>query len=331
MPEDTRQLETPRVDTNGEVFNVFPSFTKKFHRTKYASIDPTNPYLDHTGKTVLITGAAGIGAETAKAYSKANAARVILISRSVDALHSVKKEIAQDHPHVKVTVASADISDAPRVESIFAEHGPIDIVVHTAAQMEGPNMISQGKWDEFQRSMDVNLKGLWNLAVSFLKHTHLYAKGAERPVFIAMNTCVAQFPAPSMHGVTPASYAVSKVAAAKLLEYISSENPQIRAYNLHPGVVKTKLSNQSATQAGMDVSLLSYDDAEVPAGFCLWLSSPLAGGKYQDLEGKFLWGNWDVDELEERTKKGDLATKGFHGALNVGLMGWGLEFPTEVL
>jgi NADP-dependent 3-hydroxy acid dehydrogenase YdfG len=331
MAKDNLQFESSLADTTGEVFNVFPSFTKKFHRTKYASIDPTNPYLDHTGKTILITGAAGIGAETARAYGRVNAARLILISRSAEALHIVKKEIDRENHHVEVTVAAVDISDGQAVESIFAEHGPIDVVAHTAAQMEGPNRISQGKWDEFQRSIDVNLKGLWNLAVSFLKHTQGCTIGPERPAFIAMNTCTAQFPAPSMYGMTPASYSVSKVAAAKLVEYISSENPQIRAYNLHPAVVKTKLATQSAVQSGMDVSLLSYDDAEVPAGFCLWLSSPLAGGKYKDLEGKFLWGNWDVDELEERAMKGDLAIKGFYGTLNVGLMGWGLEFPTEVV
>lgn len=53
--------------------------------------------------------------------------------------------------------------------------------------------------------------------------------------------------------------------------------------------------------------------AELPAGFCVWLTTPAA----EFLRGRFLYANWDVDELmakeEEITKAGQL---------RLGIYGW---------
>jgi hypothetical protein len=51
----------------------------------------------------------------------------------------------------------------------------------------------------------------------------------------------------------------------------------------------------------------------LPASFCLWLASPEA----RFLSGKFLWANWDIDELKARAeelKSGD--------ELNITVNGW---------
>lgn len=51
----------------------------------------------------------------------------------------------------------------------------------------------------------------------------------------------------------------------------------------------------------------------LPANFYVWLASEEA----TFLKGKFLWANWDVDELKgmkEQIEKGDLFT--------MGLVGW---------
>jgi hypothetical protein len=54
----------------------------------------------------------------------------------------------------------------------------------------------------------------------------------------------------------------------------------------------------------------------LPAGFNLWLASPEA----RFLKGKFLWCNWDVDELMAKAKELEEGTK-----LNIGLVGWPFE------
>lgn len=318
-------------DEPAGAFESFPSFTKKYHKKRYQSIEASNPKLDHTGKTVIITGAAaGIGAQTAKAYAIANAGHIVLVARRAQLLEGVKKDISEARPGVKVTVAALDIVDRSGVDSVFARHAPIDVVVHSAGYLEGPNKISDGRFEDFWRSIEVNVKGPWNLAHSFLKHARQDTTGADRPAFIAMNSCLTHFPA-SFIQTASASYAVSKVAAAKLTEYLAAENPHVRAYNLHPGVVITEMSRQSVTQSGGAVGDISWDEGEVPAGFCLWLSASKGGGSVKGLEGKFLWGNWDVDELEERGQRGDFETTGYVETLSIGLVGRGQDEPSEVL
>lgn len=51
----------------------------------------------------------------------------------------------------------------------------------------------------------------------------------------------------------------------------------------------------------------------LPASFNVWLASPEA----RFLKGKFLWANWDVDELKGRTKELESSTQ-----LGIGLGGW---------
>lgn len=62
----------------------------------------------------------------------------------------------------------------------------------------------------------------------------------------------------------------------------------------------------------MQVCLVS-----LPAGFNLWLASPEA----RFLRGKFLWCNWDVEELKAQAKEIEEGTK-----FSIGMMGWPFEY-----
>jgi hypothetical protein len=53
--------------------------------------------------------------------------------------------------------------------------------------------------------------------------------------------------------------------------------------------------------------------ASLPAGFSVWLASPEA----KFLKNKFLWTNWDVDELKARSKEIEASSQ-----LSIGLVGW---------
>ena len=54
----------------------------------------------------------------------------------------------------------------------------------------------------------------------------------------------------------------------------------------------------------------------LPASFYVYLASK----RSNFLRGKYLWSNWDVDELESRAK--DIETSTF---LNIDLVGWPFE------
>lgn len=63
----------------------------------------------------------------------------------------------------------------------------------------------------------------------------------------------------------------------------------------------------------MEYHVADFDLVSLPASFNVWLASPEA----HFLKGKFLWTNWDVDELKARAKEIEASTQ-----LSIGLVGW---------
>ncbi|KAF9697901.1 hypothetical protein EKO04_003969 [Ascochyta lentis] len=76
----------------------------------------------------------------------------------------------------------------------------------------------------------------------------------------------------------------------KVLEFLSCENPG------------SFVRGDGAPGNGEDWGLQERNDSavELPAHFLVWLSQP----KTRCLNGKMIWANWDVDELE--AKAGDI-------------------------
>jgi hypothetical protein len=62
-----------------------------------------------------------------------------------------------------------------------------------------------------------------------------------------------------------------------------------------------------------DVSNLLIVPVSLPASFIVWLVSPEA----RFLKGKFVWANWDIDELKAQAKKIEQTEY-----LSIGLVGW---------
>jgi hypothetical protein len=64
---------------------------------------------------------------------------------------------------------------------------------------------------------------------------------------------------------------------------------------------------------GCDYSSADTFIVELPASFVVWIASPEA----EFLKGKFVWSNWDVDEL--KAKREHFAAS---NDLTLGLIGW---------
>lgn len=74
---------------------------------------------------------------------------------------------------------------------------------------------------------------------------------------------------------------------------------------MQPGVVATELAKQAGRKAP--------DDPRLPAGMAVWLS---ASPQAKELNGRFIWANWDVNELlskKEEIQKGSLLTMWLRG------------------
>jgi NAD(P)-dependent dehydrogenase (short-subunit alcohol dehydrogenase family) len=108
------------------------------------------------------------------------------------------------------------------------------------------------------------------------------------------------------------SYSVAKAATARFYSPLAFEHPELSIFNVQPGVVKTEGWESAASNGDPEV-LMDFDDVSLPASFNVWLASSEASF----LKGKYLWANWDVDELKER--RGEIEGTPF---LSLGLIGW---------
>ncbi|PVH98670.1 putative short-chain dehydrogenase, partial [Periconia macrospinosa] len=268
----------------------FPSFTTLSHNSPYPSISPTRPSFSTTSKTIVITGGgSGIGAGIAQAFALAGSTKIAIISRTESKLLNTKHTIETKFPQAQILAVPADITNPQQINSAFAQiydtFGPIHVLVANSASMPPPSAIASptfdahGWWDAF----GTNVLGALNTVTAFAKYAA--HEGAQ---VLNISTAVAHMPALEP-GVS--AYAASKLAAAKMFEYVALENPGWNVVNVHPGLVDTELS-RTAGHGGVD-------HVDLPGHFCVWLVSPEA----QFLRGKFVWTNWDVDELMARKEE----------------------------
>ena len=147
-----------------------------------------------------------------------------------------------------------------------------------------------------------NVKSIYIAAQAFI------ATANPSATFISVNAAGAVLPASIGAGLT--GYMTSKIAAAKLIEYLAHEHPHLFVYSVHPGVIDTNLLRK----AGLHESKLPQDTVELPAHFMVWLSGKAEKGY---LRGRLVWCNWDVEEL------GEMATRIEEEELfSVGMIGY---------
>jgi NAD(P)-dependent dehydrogenase (short-subunit alcohol dehydrogenase family) len=291
----------------------FPKFTQKYHTTVYDAIDPTIPELSASGKVVVVTGGgSGIGPAIATAFAQASASYIAILGRTEKTLFATKSAIEQTSTTSTVSTFIADVGDKSVVDKVFAtihsQNGPIDILVNNAGYLPNLNRIKDESFDEWQTGFRTNVEGAFNVTKAFLR------TAADDPILINISTSVTHLgPLPGY-----AAYGASKIAALKFFDYVQCENPDVRVINVQPGLLETGMAVK-AEAAGYK---FNYDDGmfhirvdlvRLPGSFVVWAASPEASF----LKGKFVWVNWDVEELKAR--KDELSAP---GALTIGLNSW---------
>lgn len=292
--------------------------TKTYHKAPYPSIDPTRPELSAKGKVVVVTGGGtGIGAETAKYFARAGASRVVILGRREQPLLDTKAAIEADKPSTEVLAIPTDVTEIASVEAAFsqaAHDSKIDILISNAAVMGTKAPIMSQTSADLLSGIIINIQGNFNVATTFLKHA------VPEPTIIEVNSAAAHITiAPEF-----ASYNMAKMATARFYTSLTFEHPELAVYSIQPGAVNTDMSRNAGYkekqegedwgwEGGVADKLGKFDDAGLPAGFMVWLASP--EGRF--LKGRYLWANWDVDELKAR--KEDIEGSNL---LEIGLIGW---------
>ncbi|KAL6908616.1 NAD(P)-binding protein [Trichoderma evansii] len=83
-------------------------------------------------------------------------------------------------------------------------------------------------------------------------------------------------------------YSATKAAIAKMFDYLQEEHPERHVVQIQPVVISTGLKSH--------LGVVSEDEPELVGQFALWLASSEA----KFLKGKFVWVNWNVNELKAR-------------------------------
>ena len=195
------------------------------------------------GTVALVTGASsGIGEATARALA-AQGAKVAVVARRLERLERLASEIGGDG-HTALAIQS-DITDQAQaiaaVDRTVDELGRLDIVVNNAGQMLlGP--IENAPTEEWDRMIDLNLKGLINTTHAALPHLLAAAEDSARGCADVVNiSSVAGRLARAGSGV----YNLTKHGVGAFSESFRQEfaTRKVRSTIIEPGAVDTELSD----------------------------------------------------------------------------------------
>jgi NADP-dependent 3-hydroxy acid dehydrogenase YdfG len=208
-------------------------------------------------KVVVITGASsGLGEATAR-HLAARGARLVLGARRLDRLQVLATELGMG-PEAAV---QTDVTDPGQVtmlvDTAIAMHGRLDVIVNNAGLMPH-SPLERGKVDDWNRMIDVNIKGV------------LYGIAATLPQMKAQKCGhIINVSSVAGHKVRPGSavYAANKAAVRMLSEGLRQE---VKPYNIRttvisPGAIDTELPS-SITEADVAAGIKDfYEKFAIPA------------------------------------------------------------------
>ena len=217
------------------------AYTKNIHRDEYPAIDPTSSALSQAGKVVIITGASsGIGANGwAPAFAKARPKALVLVARDLKRLEATKAKIQKINPDVEIMLSSTQISEPDSVAKLFDEvkskYGYAHVLVNNAGTFQSSENIVKADPVKWWGDFEANVKAPFLMTRGFLK----LLEGAGKDVKASVITMSTDQATQAFSSVS--SYGISKLAALRLMEFVSVENPEVSAVCIQPGVVMSPM------------------------------------------------------------------------------------------
>jgi NADP-dependent 3-hydroxy acid dehydrogenase YdfG len=194
-----------------------------------------------TGTVALVTGASsGIGEAAAKRLA-AEGAAVAVAARRFDRLEALVEEI--DDAGGRALAIEADVTDRAQAEALVertvTELGRLDTVVNNAGVMLlGPAL--DAPIEEWERMVDLNVKGLLYVAKAALPHL---LKGADEGPRLVTDIVNISSVAGRRAAAGSAVYNATKFAVGAFAEGLRQEVAErhVRVSLVEPGAVETEL------------------------------------------------------------------------------------------
>ena len=211
-----------------------------------------------SGKVVIITGASsGLGEATARHLAE-KGARVVRAARRKDKLDALVAELVAAGG--QAVAYQTDVTSQDDVKALIQgavdTFGRLAVLVNNAGLMAiAP--LSEGRVDEWDRMIDINIKGL------------LYGVAAALPVFQQQNSGhfinIASVAGLKVFSPGGTVYSGTKFAVRAISEGLRHEvGGRIRTTTIEPGAVDSELKFGSSHQASRDFVVDFYQQA-IPA------------------------------------------------------------------
>lgn len=239
--------------------------------------------MELQGKNVLVTGSTrGIGKAIAEAFAK-EGANVVINGRG----EITEEQLAEIRQHgVECIGVSGDISNfeaaGAMIDEIEAKLGTIDILVNNAGITNDKLMLRMGM-DDFNRCLEINLTGTFNMTQKVLKR--MMKKRSGRIINLASVSGL-------IGNVGQANYAASKAGVVGLTKSVAREVAArgITCNAIAPGFIETEmtevLSDKVKDHMNTQIPMQSFGQVNDVANAAIFLAkSPYITGQVLNVDG----------------------------------------------
>jgi serine 3-dehydrogenase len=222
-------------------------------------------------KIIFITGASsGIGRSCARAFAQQEA-RLILAARRIERLKELAVELKRK-PGEDILLWALDVRDQPAVERAInglpGEWAAIDVLVNNAGLSRGLDKLHEGKLEDWEEMIDVNIKGL--LYVSRAVIPGMVKRGRGHIVNIGSIAGHEVYPGGNVYCAT--KFAVDALSMGMRLDLSGTG---LRVSQVSPGLVETEFSlvrfrgdKERAGKVYQGLTPLSPDDIADAVVYC---------------------------------------------------------------
>lgn len=229
-----------------------------------------------TNKVAVITGASrGIGKAIALAFARMGARIAVIYAGNEQAAKQTLSELAQTG--VQAKAYPCDVSDfeatAQLIKDVLADFGGVDILVNNAGVTRDGLLLNM-KEQDYDRVLDVNLKGAFNLTRHV--YAHMMKKRAGRIINITSVSGI-------MGNAGQANYSAAKAGLIGLTKAVARElaSRSVTCNAIAPGYIDTDmtagLSEKVKLAALEQIPLRRMGTPEDIANMAVFLAGEQAG------------------------------------------------------